>query len=169
MIKAISQLWNTRIRSTIELASKHDHEGLSEIHTLSFSRGWSDGEFDALLRQEPFFCLIERKVGKSRKDPSGFVLVKQTHDEAEIITLAVTPADRRRGVAERLMNEAIRRLQADRVNTLFLEVDEVNAPAVALYKKLGFSVMDKRDGYYSASASGDRKPSVALVMRLELG
>jgi ribosomal-protein-alanine N-acetyltransferase len=90
-------------------------------------------------------------------------------DEAEIITIAVDPSERGRGIADRLMREAIRRQQAERVRTIFLEVDETNQPAVNLYKKLGFRITDQRAGYYSSETLREGKPPDALVMRLDLG
>ena len=169
MLNAIRQIWNTGRRSVIEVAGEQDLKHLADIHKASFSRGWSDGEFEALLAQDSYRCLVARKSGKSVATPAGFVLIKQILDEAEIITIAVKPSARKKGVAARLMGEAIRRMETDRVNALFLEVDEANHSAVALYKRLGFTVMDKRDGYYVKDEAVDSKASAALVMRLDLG
>jgi ribosomal-protein-alanine N-acetyltransferase len=71
------------------------------------------------------------------------------------------------------MRECIRRLAADRVAGLILEVDETNQAAIILYKKLGFKQVGSRSGYYknsSADAPADvHTESSALVMRLDLG
>jgi ribosomal-protein-alanine N-acetyltransferase len=49
---------------------------------------------------------------------------------------------------------------------LFLEVDENNAAAIALYKKHGFAGIGTRKGYYPRP---DGTPATALVMARDLG
>jgi ribosomal-protein-alanine N-acetyltransferase len=85
--------------------------------------------------------------------------------EAEIITIAVARAHRRRGLGRLLMEAVLRDLHAIRAEALVLEVDEKNAAAVALYRKLGFREVGKRAGYYP---SADGTASNALVMRRDL-
>lgn len=77
---------------------------------------------------------------------AGFCSWRQsTPDEAEILNLAVDPAWRRRGVASALLNEVARRA----LGTIFLEVAEPNAAAIALYRKLGWREAGVRPGYYN--------------------
>jgi [ribosomal protein S18]-alanine N-acetyltransferase len=64
------------------------------------------------------------------------------------------------------MDAVLRRLHAQRAEALFLEVDETNLPAIALYAGLGFHEVGKRPAYYQTA--GQRKAS-ALVMRRDLG
>jgi [ribosomal protein S18]-alanine N-acetyltransferase len=64
------------------------------------------------------------------------------------------------------MDAVLRELHAQRAEALFLEVDETNAPAIALYRRLGFANVGRREGYYS-SATGAK--TGALVMRRDLG
>ena len=47
----------------------------------------------------------------------------------------------------------------------FLEVDRGNAPAVTLYRSLGYEVAGERRNYYQAGSLGD---GTALVMRVQL-
>jgi ribosomal-protein-alanine N-acetyltransferase len=93
------------------------------------------------------------------------VLVRTAADEAEVLTVAVRPGHRGRGYGRALMEEALRRLYRERIAACFLEVDEGNVAALALYKRLGFSEVGKRQGYYPSSGDG---PGTALVMRLQL-
>ena len=67
------------------------------------------------------------------------------------------------------MDAAIRGLQADRAQSLFLEVGEANQAAIALYGKLGFKTIGQREGYYPGRDHQGSKPSTALVMSLDLG
>ena len=79
------------------------------------------------------------------KVPAGFCAWRQTMaDEAELLNLAVDPAHRRCGVASALLKA----LCAAASGTLYLEVSEQNAPAIALYLSHGWSQTGRRKGYY---------------------
>ncbi|RUX64079.1 ribosomal-protein-alanine acetyltransferase, partial [Mesorhizobium sp. M7A.F.Ca.US.014.04.1.1] len=59
----------------------------------------------------------------------------------------------------------LRELYAQRAEALFLEVDETNVAAIALYRRLGFREVGKRPNYYRSAEHG---PTGALVMRRDL-
>lgn len=149
-------------------AYPEDAPTLAQLHKSAFERDWSAGEFDKLLRANGTFAIMaRRKPVLSTWRDVGFVLVREAAKEAEILTIGVEPASRKRGIGRRLLDEAGRRLYADRVNVLFLEVDEANQSAVGLYRTFGFRVVGERTGYYRAS--GERGESgMALVMRCDL-
>ena len=63
------------------------------------------------------------------------------------------------------MDAVLRELHSQRAEALFLEVDEINAPAIGLYGRLGFNKVGWRPAYYEHD--GGRK-SGALVMRRDL-
>ena len=155
-------------RSVIQPGRDADLPVLAEIHASSFARGWSDGDFERLMGNDNYFCFVARAPRKPNKPPAGFVFVRSIIDEAEIITIATKPSARRRGVARQLMQAAIRQLEHDRRERLFLEVDEANTAAIALYKSLGFKQVGKREGYYVDGQSQSGKSSTALVMQLQL-
>lgn len=92
---------------------------------------------------------------------SGFILVRVAADEAEILTLAVVPSGRRRGVASALLVAAMTRACLEGARTLFLEVAEDNTAARVLYAAHGFAQAGRRRGYYGAEAD-------ALILRREL-
>jgi len=142
-----------------------DSRALAELHREDFSRPWNDGEFAALLGQEAVFGYAAREVGKPKAPMAGFVLARLAAGEAEILTVAVSRACRRRGIGRKLMDAVLRELHVQRAEALFLEVDETNAPAVALYRKLGFREVARRPAYYQTP--GWPKTD-ALVMRRDL-
>lgn len=152
---------------TIEAAEQEDLPVLAEIHGAGFARGWSDGDFHKFLANDNYICLVARQHAKPA---SGFLLVRTALDEAEIITIATMPRYREKGIAGMLVEAMVRKLQHERIKQLFLEVDESNLPALALYRKLGFRKVADRKGYYPGTAGiPDSKPSTALVMQKELG
>ncbi len=76
---------------------------LAEIHADSFDAPWAADEFEALLASPGTQAL----VGLEHGEPLGFILIRTAADEAEIITLATRPQARRRGVAQRLVEDSI--------------------------------------------------------------
>ena len=150
----------------IRAADPQDADVLSEIHGEAFRRGWTPAEFEALLAQDGVHALIAvRRPLLGRPSPVGFVLYRIAADDSEILMIAVTPACRSRGVARKLMEEALRHLYRERVTTLHLEVDAGNEPALGLYKRLDFEQVGTRPGYYG---QGKTPPRGALVMRRQL-
>lgn len=130
-------------------------EALARLHGEAFApeRGWTAAEFDDLVKL-PTVHLFER--------PQAFALVRVVADEAELLTLAVSPAARRQGLADTLMREWMRTLPA---TSAFLEVAADNRAAQALYEKHGFVVCGRRKAYYTrpGTASVD-----ALLMQAPL-
>jgi ribosomal-protein-alanine N-acetyltransferase len=86
-------------------------------------------------------CRIE--VGLSNFGFSG--ILKKGH----VVSVAVLPEYRRKGVGEALVNEAIKGMQLYKAKQCFLEVRVTNTPAINLYKKLGFQVTRTLRGYYT--------------------
>ena len=75
-------------------AGPTDAGGMAAIHELAFDHPWSSDSFEALLAEPGAGALITGQ--------EGFILWRTAGGEAEILTLAVTPAVRRRGLARRL-------------------------------------------------------------------
>lgn len=143
-----------------------EHAGaLAKLHQDAFARPWSEMEFAALIAQEAVSGFIAIEIGRASAPPAGFVLIRMAADEAEILTIAVAQAHRRHGVGWALMDAALRQMHADRVARVFLEVDEGNAAAIGLYRRLGFVEVGRRPSYYAAQETGSGN---ALTMRREL-
>lgn len=76
----------------------------------------------------------------------GFLVVRQVAaDEREILNLAVDPAERRRGVARKLLENELQRAKT----RWFLEVRASNSSAIKLYESAGFREAGRRESYYS--------------------
>lgn len=153
--------WPWSVRSHVVTVARSEADALAEIHSVAFGHAWSAEEFAALLAERTVFAIGVRRASRL----AGFVLVRVVADEAEILTIAVRPNSRRRGFGRMLMDEALRRLHRAGASACFLEVDRSNAPALALYRSLGFSVAGERRNYYRTDAGAD---GTALVMRVQL-
>ncbi|WP_414832308.1 GNAT family N-acetyltransferase [Afifella sp. YEN Y35] len=155
-----------RIEITLRDATSEDSPILARIHADAFRHAWTDGDFASFLSQNGVKALVAFHTGRvTRRAPAGFILYRQAADDSEVLTLAVLNAYRRRGIAQRLVEETMRRLYHERVATLHLEVEAGNAAAVSLYRKLGFEEVGKRPAYY---ARDDHTRLPALVMRRDL-
>jgi ribosomal-protein-alanine N-acetyltransferase len=154
--------WRSRLSLGAPRALRpSDSAACALLHATSFAHPWSVHEFDALLTDSA--CSgdgIEAKSGLA-----GFILSRSALDEAEILTIVVDPSARRQSCGQRLLASHLSRVAGLGVTSLFLEVDEANAPALALYRRHGFIEKGMRKGYY---AKPDGTRAHALVMRRSL-
>jgi len=141
-------------------AAPADAPALSALHAEAFPRAWSAPEFAAFIA-DPAVLVLVAEAGS----PLGFLLARAVLDEAEILSFAVAPGTRRRGLGRRLMEAALAELRARGVARVLLEVNATNGPARALYAGLGFTRVSERPAYYDTG--GERRP--ALVLALDLG
>lgn len=95
----------------------------------------------------------------------GIALSRLIADEAEILTLAVDSSTRGQGAGQALLSAHLDRLARAGAQTVFLEVDEGNEPALALYRRAGFTEIGRRPGYYSKP---DGTKATAVMMRAGL-
>jgi ribosomal-protein-alanine N-acetyltransferase len=139
-----------------------DCDLLSDIHSTAFRRGWSSAEFEALLVQPGIYALLALWRTPFRLPaPAGFILYRLVRDQAEILSVAVVPDCRRRGVGRRLLEEALRHLYREGASAIHLEVEDTNLAALGLYRGLEFREAGMRPRYYQ---QGRGKPGGALVM-----
>ena len=113
---------------------------MAEIHALSFHKGWDDEDMWAHIHKDLCFGF--------GRPLDGFIILSVAADQAEILTIATDPAERRRGIARALLEIAETELVDNGVDTLFLEVAEDNEPAIKFYKGAGFEPIGRRPAYY---------------------
>ena len=127
---------------------------VAELEKQNFSEPWSENS----VRGELTNSLALWLVALDGEEVVGYVGSQTVLGEADMMNIAVSDSHRRRGIARQLVEELIARLDA---TMLTLEVRASNAPAIALYEKLGFQKVGLRKNYY-------RKPKEdALILRKE--
>ena len=134
---------------------------LAKLHTACFDKGWAEKEFAQLLKSNGYTALL----ANSEEGPVGFLLYRAAVDEAEIITIGVDPALRRRKAGQVLLSHTLAQLKSLNMKVVFLEVAISNIEATALYRKFGFIEAGQRKDYY-ARANGTTED--ALILRLNL-
>jgi len=83
------------------------------------------------------------EVGLSNMGLGG--LIRKGH----VVSIAVLPKSRRKGVAQALINTAIDGMRHYKAKQCYLEVRVTNEAGIKLYKKLGFEISRTLNGYYS--------------------
>lgn len=131
-------------------------QALAALHARSFTtpRPWTEAEFAGFLADPLAFLLIE--------GDAGFLLGRAVAGEAELLTFAVTPEARQRGLGRKLVSRFLYQARLRGADSAFLEVAEDNAPARALYAQAGFVEAGRRRRYYHAP---DGRAVDALVLR----
>lgn len=91
----------------------------------------------------------------------GYVFFRRGPGEAELMRLGVDPALRGRGLGSALVRAGLAVLESEGCATCLLEVREDNAPARALYGRLGFTEVGRRRAYYP-----DGEDAILLTRRI---
>jgi len=133
-----------------------DLESVTSINEACLPENYTDIFFIDLYRRYPetflvaeenggtvgyIMCRIE--IGLSSLGLSG--IMKKGH----VVSIAVMPEHRRRGVAEALMTAAMEGMRQYNSKQCYLEVRVTNEAGVGLYKKLGFEISRTVRGYYA--------------------
>jgi|tagenome__1003787_1003787.scaffolds.fasta_scaffold20637161_2 ribosomal-protein-alanine N-acetyltransferase len=149
-------------------ASFADCEILEFLHASCFpDEPWDAVAIAGLLASPGMFALLALKGGEGWGGegwPAGFVLARAIAGEAEIITIAVSPAHQRAGLGTALLEGALESTRAAGAEAVFLEVAENNNPAYQLYTRHGFIKIGRRPNYYRQKDAA----VAALVMKVEL-
>ena len=133
---------------------------LAGIHADAFPphQAW-DASFIARILDLPGNMGL---LAETAEGPGGFILYSLAADEGEILTVAVSPRLRRRGIGRRLLSGALAELGMHGARRVFLDVDAENRAAVALYEQAGFSRVGLRKGYYG-QPGGARRDALMLA------
>jgi [ribosomal protein S18]-alanine N-acetyltransferase len=158
----MNRLWMAPHGLHIEPAETRDADTLATLHAQCFHRGWPSADFASYIadRDTPVYvaCDAKRRI-------AGFAMLRLAADEAELITIAVEPRWRKKGVGRALMNALLTDLRMTPARRLLLEVAADNPAALRLYAQLGFTRISERQGYY---ARADGLPATAIVMARDL-
>jgi ribosomal-protein-alanine N-acetyltransferase len=144
----------------IEAASAEQAELLGALHARAFAKPWSAAEIAKLMENAAVFAI----VSSSESGPQGFAMGWAAAGDAELLTVAVVPEARRRGVGASLVTSAGVTALVRGAASMHLEVAEDNAAARALYAKLGYEEAGRRHAYYA----GEGGSVDAIVMRRTL-
>lgn len=119
-------------------------KGAAILEKENFSRPWSENAFLEEISQDNSLYLValdgEKVVGVCGSIRCG--------DEADILNVSVSKEYRRCHIAERMMERIFMENEALGIRAFILEVRRNNAPAIALYEKMGFQFLGYRKNFY---------------------
>jgi len=152
----------------IREAATLDAALLAALHAACFDTAgkshkrsaWSEAAMAQFIAGPSTLCLLA-VLGGENALPAGLLIARAAGDEAELITIGVRPEMRQRGAGRALLRHAVTSLKAVGVRRLFLEVDDENQAALALYRGLGAEAAGSRPGYYENGGN-------AAILRLDL-
>jgi len=128
---------------------------ISLLEEASFDDPYPSYFLSELARDNPDTFLVLT----SNNEIVAYGVVDHWEDHDHLISIAVRPDSRRKGLGEALLVELEKRLSKER--PLKLEVRKSNLAAIQLYSKRGFTKTGAAEGYY-----GDGEDAVIMEKRL---
>ncbi|NPA42082.1 MAG: ribosomal protein S18-alanine N-acetyltransferase [Aquificae bacterium] len=135
-------------------------EDIPEVYRINLRSFTTDAWSKESIEREFKLPYSLRFVLEDGEKVVGYAILWLIKEEAFIMTFAIDPEYRNRGLGKFFLKELINRLK-DKTKLLQLDVRKTNLPAIRLYRSLGFKVVRERRKFYSDGES-------ALVMELEL-
>jgi [ribosomal protein S18]-alanine N-acetyltransferase len=132
-----------------------DLPSVLSIERRSFPTPWSLAMFVLELSKPSGICL----AATTERGLTGYLICSRYADVWHLMNVAVTPDERRRGIATMLMRRLFDEAGADARYTL--EVRTSNDEAIAMYRRFGFRPAGRRRRYYHDNGED------ALIMWLE--
>lgn len=100
-------------------------------------------------------------VAKLENNILGFAGIWKAVDDVHITDIVVKKSNRQTGIGSKLLEELIQTAKSQNFNSITLEVNEHNQPAINLYLKYGFKNVGFRKKYYNNKDN-------AIIMTKEL-
>ncbi len=152
---------------TVSPPAKSDIPSILEIECDSQPEPWTEKAFLEEISRANSSLLVARlpkgaSVSALPPEVAGYICFWLVAGEIQILNLAVRKTLRRRGIARRLIELAIRTGWEQHAGFVTLEVRKSNIAARKLYESFGFEVTGERPDYYGAQKES------AILMKLEI-
>ena len=134
---------------TLRRAIPADAAELSRIHTASFDDGWTTADFTTWLARPEGIAMI----AASEREPVAFGLALEAGADAELLTIATAPGQRRNGWGRQIFRALDAEARARGLERWILEVARNNVAAQGLYRSHGFMEIGVRKAYYKTRDS----------------
>lgn len=127
----------------VERARAADAAALARLAAASLPEPWSEAGFAEELAATDARVWVVRDAGGA---PIAYLAARRVLDEVQVLSLAVAPEHRRRGLGRALVEQALAAEAA--LAAAHLEVRSNDAGAQAFYASLRFRPVGRRAGFY---------------------
>lgn len=138
-------------------AEPGDLDAIHRLEVICFPSPWRRDFFESELRADSRFHLVARRGGVL----IGYLFAMWFFDEMHVNKIAVAESERRKGIADALMDRCLQFAHDNGVSTISLEVRQSNRGAQAFYEHLDFEPTYVRPRYYP-----DGEAAVVMVRQL---
>lgn len=139
----------------IRLMQAADVAAVTKIEKSVQSHPWTLKQFEDAV------TAYQSTVIEQQGQVLGFCILQPVLDEANLLLMAIDPAQQGQGLGYQLLDASVAMLKNNPVQ-IFLEVRETNIAAIKLYEKSGFHQIDLRKNYYPGS-NGTREHAIIMV------
>ena len=134
-----------------------DLNKISSILQSDFDDFWNENILKSELENENSYYT----VAKENNDIVGFGGLWKSIDDIHITNIVTKKNLRNKGIGNAILTELINQAKIFGYNIITLEVNELNLPAISLYKNFGFKEVGIRKRYYNNTYN-------AIIMNLEI-
>ncbi len=138
---------------------REDLDEILRIERENFMTPWTVSQFADDLDSGNHDLISCDHEGK----PIAYMVLWRVLDELHLTNISVDQRHRRQGIAQKMLDYAIRVAGDRHCHQINLEVREGNEAALALYRKNHFQQVGRRPNYYSAEHAD------ALLMSRNIG
>lgn len=134
----------------IRRMAAEDLDPVISVENICFMEPISRDTFEAILQEQSYITYVaETPAGRS----AGYLTLELRGDsQGYVMSLAVLPVFRCRGVARQLLQHALQKAFQDGAKTVKLHVHTQNVGAIRLYRRCGFEILCEASDFYG---SGD--------------
>ncbi len=135
----------------VQISLQPSAKEIMKMDFLCFISPWNEQDYREMQKQASFnnwlleipdVCAV------------GMLTFQSVPPELEILRLGVHPDWRKRGLAEFMLEQLEILAKSERIESLWLEVNTANKPAISLYSKLAYKETGSRKNYFR-NPSGD--------------
>ncbi len=115
----------------------------AELEKVCFAEPWSEKAILEEAERGVFLAAFADGVF------AGYAGMTQVLDERDICNVATVPEFRGKGVGKAIVSALLEDAKETGASVVMLEVRASNTAAIALYEKMGFTLVGKRKNFYS--------------------
>lgn len=149
------RLWNLRPMHEAHLPQVID------IERRAYPFPWTEGIFRDCLRVGYSSWVVTSPAD----EVLAYALMSMAVGEAHVLNLCVEPAYHKQGLGRFLLTHLQRLARGAGMDVMLLEVRRSNAPAIALYRSMGFHKLGVRKAYYPAHEGSEDALLLGFALR----